>query len=315
MYFTLDHASLNTARLRTGLMTAGIFAAMVAVLYFCSSLVIGDDGLLVAAALGVFLLALTANPPAGLVMRLSGAVPIPPRDARDLHAAVSELSRRAGLAVTPTLWWLPSPGINAFAAGHPDGAAIAVSDGAFRALSRHELVSVLAHEVAHVAAGDTRLMMIGSVPFRITQVFAMLGLIAATALLFLTGDAGGGPALPRAVAQQRVRRRPDRRSASRRCRRLGARPGAPRAPPAGRRHPAPPAANPPGHGRASEPAPRERSAHIAEPDVSLLLTSFQQSPPYPHPAQVGSAHRHRRVYGLQRDPRTFLVFLIWIQFL
>ncbi len=194
MYVTLDHASLNTARLRTGLMTAGIFAAMVAVLYFCSSLVIGDDGLLVAAAVAVFLLALTANPPAGLVMRLSRAVPIPPRDARDLHAAVSELSRRAGLAVTPTLWWLPSPGINAFAAGHPDGAAIAVSDGAFRALSRHELVSVLAHEVAHVAAGDTRLMMIGSVLFRITQVFAMLGLIAATALLFLTGDADAAPA-------------------------------------------------------------------------------------------------------------------------
>ncbi len=194
MYVTLDHASLNTARLRTGLMTAGIFAAMVAVLYFCSSLVIGDDGLLVAAAVAVFLLALTANPPAGLVMRLSRAVPIPPRDARDLHAAVAELSRRAGLAVTPTLWWLPSPGINAFAAGHPDGAAIAVSDGAFRALSRHELVSVLAHEVAHVAAGDTRLMMIGSVLFRITQVFAMLGLIAATALLFLTGDADAAPA-------------------------------------------------------------------------------------------------------------------------
>ena len=194
MYVTLDHASLNTARLRTGLMTAGIFAAMVAVLYFCSSLVIGDDGLLVAAAVAVFLLALTANPPAGLVMRLSRAVPIPPRDARELHAAVAELSRRAGLAVTPTLWWLPSPGINAFAAGHPDGAAIAVSDGAFRALSRHELLSVLAHEVAHVAAGDTRLMMIGSVLFRITQVFAMHGLIAATALLFLTGDADAAPA-------------------------------------------------------------------------------------------------------------------------
>lgn len=193
MYATLDLASLRKARLRTSLMTAGIFAAMVAILYFCSSLMIGDDALLVAAAVALFLLTLTANPSAGLVMRFAQAVPFPRSQAPDLYAAVAELSRRAGLTESPTLWWLPSPGINAFAAGPPDDAGIAVSDGALRALPRHELVSVLAHEVAHIAAGDTRLMMIGSVLFRITQVFAMFGLIAVTALLVLTEDAAAAP--------------------------------------------------------------------------------------------------------------------------
>ena len=187
-YATLDHAALRRARLRTNLITAAIFAGMLFILWLCASLVVGDEAVLIAAAGGMLLFLMSATPSASLVMRLVRAVPISPREASDLYSDLAELSRRAGLSACPRLWWLGTPGINAFAAGQGDGAGIAVSDGVFRTLSRQELVGVLAHEVAHIAAGDTRLMTVGIVLLRVTQVFAMLGLLLSFLLVSLTGD-------------------------------------------------------------------------------------------------------------------------------
>ena len=187
-YATLDHAALKQARLRTNIMTAAIFAGMLLILWFCADTVVGDDALLIVVAGAVVMFLMSATPTAGLVMRLGRAVPIPPQEAPDLYSALAELSRRAGLSACPRLWWQGTSGINAFAAGHGEGAGIAISDGAFRTLSQQELVGVLAHEVAHIATGDTRLMTVGIVILRVTQVFAMLGLLLLFLLVLLTGD-------------------------------------------------------------------------------------------------------------------------------
>lgn len=192
-YTMLDHAALKQARLRTNVMTAAIFAGMLFILWLCAYIVVGDDALVVAAAGAVVMVLMSATPTAGLVMRLARAVPISPREAPDLYSDLAELSRRAGLSACPRLWWQGTPGINAFAAGHGDGAGIAVSEGALRTLSRQELVGVLAHEVAHIAAGDTRLMTVGIVVLRVTQVFAMLGLLLSFMLVVLTGDPDFAP--------------------------------------------------------------------------------------------------------------------------
>ena len=192
-YATLDHVALKQARLRTNIMTAAIFVGMLFILWFCADIVVGEDALLVVAAGATLMFLMSATPTAGLVMRLARAVPIPPQEAPDLYSNLAELSRRAGLSACPRLWWLGTSGINAFAAGHGDGAGIAVSDGAFRTLSRQELVGVLAHEVAHIAAGDTRLITVGIVVLRVTQVFAMLGLLLSFMLVVLTGDPDFAP--------------------------------------------------------------------------------------------------------------------------
>ena len=192
-YATLDHAALKQARLRTNLKTVAIFSGMLFILWLCASLVVGDEAVLIAAAGGVLLFLMSATPSASLIMRLARAVPISPHDAPDLYSDLAELSRRAGLNACPRLWWLGTSGINAFAAGGGDGAGIAVSDGAFRTLSRHELVGVLAHEVAHIAAGDTRLMTIGIVVLRVTQIFAVLGLLLSFILVVLTVDPDFAP--------------------------------------------------------------------------------------------------------------------------
>lgn len=68
------------------------------------------------------------------------------------------------------LWIVPDADLNAFATGRdPASASIAVTEGLLEALDRDELQAVIAHEYAHVARYDTRLM---------TLVAAMVGAIA-----------------------------------------------------------------------------------------------------------------------------------------
>lgn len=71
---------------------------------------------------------------------------------------VSEMAIAARMPV-PAVLVLPRQWrINAFAAGlTPQDAAIAVTDGALDALNREELQGLVAHELSHIAEGDTRL--------------------------------------------------------------------------------------------------------------------------------------------------------------
>src|SRR3712207_8899082 len=54
----------------------------------------------------------------------------------------------------PDLYLIPSPVLQAMAAGGRRAPAIAVTLGLLRALPRRELAAVLAHEVAHIRHGD-----------------------------------------------------------------------------------------------------------------------------------------------------------------
>src|SRR5690606_8176915 len=82
---------------------------------------------------------------------------------------VDEMSIASGLP-RPRLWIVPDQDLNAFATGRePRSASVAVTEGLLAALDRDELQAVVAHEMAHVARYDTRLM---------TLVAAMVGGIA-----------------------------------------------------------------------------------------------------------------------------------------
>lgn len=82
---------------------------------------------------------------------------------------VEEMAIASGLP-RPTLWIVPDDDPNAFATGRdPEHASIAVTEGLLARLDRDELQAVVAHELAHVARYDTRLM---------TLVAAMVGAIA-----------------------------------------------------------------------------------------------------------------------------------------
>jgi len=76
---------------------------------------------------------------------------------RRLLNVVEEMSIASGVPV-PAVFVLPEEGINAFAAGYGlHDAAVAVTEGALRHLTRDELQGVVAHEFSHILNGDMRL--------------------------------------------------------------------------------------------------------------------------------------------------------------
>ena len=61
----------------------------------------------------------------------------------------------------PALWVIRSDQPNAFATGrNPENAAVAVTEGLLRSMSRDEVAGVIAHELAHIRNRDTLLMTI-----------------------------------------------------------------------------------------------------------------------------------------------------------
>ncbi|HFC53089.1 MAG TPA: peptidase M48 [Gammaproteobacteria bacterium] len=110
-----------------------------------------------------------------LLMRLYRASPLTPEQAPALYGAVTELSRRAGLPRTPTLYYLPSRMVNAFATGSQQRAAIAITDGLLRSLDSREAIAVLAHEISHIQHNDMRVMGLADLFSRLTSTLSLFG--------------------------------------------------------------------------------------------------------------------------------------------
>jgi len=137
--------------------TWAVLAAIVLLLAATGWLLGGAAGALVAlAAVGLGLLMGQAAP--DWALRSMGARPLGSRDAPELVGMLADLSRRAGLASVPRLHVLPRRDLQAFAAGEGDRAAVALSAGLLETLTPREVAAVLAHEVSHLSARDTRLM-------------------------------------------------------------------------------------------------------------------------------------------------------------
>lgn len=120
-----------------------------------------------------------------MVLSMQGARPATGPDLRALNAMLADLSRNAGLPV-PALYIIETDQPNAFATGRsPDRAAVAVTRGLLRSLSREEVAAVIAHELAHIRNRDTLIM-------TITATFAgAISMLANFALFF--GGRRDGP--------------------------------------------------------------------------------------------------------------------------
>lgn len=98
----------------------------------------------------------------GSVAMMMGGIPINPAttdlDERKLLNVVEEMAIAAGVPVPQVYVLKHEEGINAFAAGHtPSDAAIGVTAGCLRLLTREELQGVIGHEFSHILNGDMRL--------------------------------------------------------------------------------------------------------------------------------------------------------------
>lgn len=138
--------------------TAMLMAAMTALFMGLGYLLGGSGGMMIALAVAAAMNAFTWWSSDKMVLRMHNARPVGAGDRSGLDAMVADLARKAGLP-KPAVYIIDTPQPNAFATGrNPDNAAVAVTTGLMRTLSREELAGVVAHELAHIRSHDTAIM-------------------------------------------------------------------------------------------------------------------------------------------------------------
>jgi heat shock protein HtpX len=171
----MNEERLLAHKLRNNLQTVALVGSLGALCVYLAWF-IGGPLFAWGAAIGVLLLYL-ANPAVSprLVMALYRGRPVAWEEAPRLYAILRELGRRAGLERLPVIYYVPTRLMNAFTAGTRSEAAIAVSDGLLRRMDLRELAGILAHEVSHIANGDTRVMALADLVTRITGLLSLMG--------------------------------------------------------------------------------------------------------------------------------------------
>jgi heat shock protein HtpX len=157
--------------------TALLMAAMTALFVGLGGLLGGTGGAVFALiAAGVMNLMTWWNSDR-MVLRMHGAQPLP-SGSHELQGLVEDLARRAQMPV-PRVYVMTTDQPNAFATGRdPEHAAVAVTTGLLKSMTREELAGVIAHELAHIKHRDTLIM-------TITATFAgAISMLANFALFF-----------------------------------------------------------------------------------------------------------------------------------
>jgi len=128
-----------------------------------------------------------------IVLRMYRAQPVTQSEAPELYQIVAELVNKASLPM-PKVYIVENDTPNAFATGrNPEHAAVAVTSGILRILSKEELMGVIGHELSHVQHRD---ILISSIAATIAGAISMLASMARWGAIFGVGrssdDEGGG---------------------------------------------------------------------------------------------------------------------------
>jgi heat shock protein HtpX len=124
-----------------------------------------------------------------------GGQEVGPNDDPELYGIVQDLAQKARLPM-PRVYVLPQDTPNAFATGrNPEHAAVAVTDGIRRLLTRRELSAVLGHELAHVQNRD---ILVSTIAATLAGAISYIAQMAQWAAIFgggqrdRDGEGGGG---------------------------------------------------------------------------------------------------------------------------
>jgi heat shock protein HtpX len=136
--------------LKTAILMAGIVALFGAI----GAVIGGQQGMLVALAIGGALNFAAYWFSDKMVLAMYRAQEVDATSAPQLYGMVRELAARAGLPM-PRVYLIDEAQPNAFATGrNPEHAAVAATAGILRLLTPRELRGVMAHELAHVKHRD-----------------------------------------------------------------------------------------------------------------------------------------------------------------
>ena len=129
-----------------------------------------------------------------IVLKMYSAKQVTESEAPDLYSIVRMLSQKAEIPM-PKVYIMEQEQPNAFATGrNPKHAAVAVTTGIMRILSREELQGVIGHELAHVKHRD---ILISTIAATIAGAISYLAQMAQWAMIFGghrgDDDDGGSP--------------------------------------------------------------------------------------------------------------------------
>ncbi len=167
-----------------------LFIAMLGLMLLLGYLLFGVGALLWVGIVGAAALFLSSQLPTRYIMRFYRARPLSTAEAPMIHDVLRQLAGRAKLDRVPTLYYIPSTAINAFATGQKDDPAIAVTYGLLRQLNIREITGVIAHEMSHIHNNDVRFQSVVNIIGRLTRFFSFMGqiLLFINLPLFLMGE-------------------------------------------------------------------------------------------------------------------------------
>lgn len=119
-----------------------------------------------------------------IVLRMYGAQEVSEADAPELYRIVANLAGKAGMPI-PKVYIMENNAPNAFATGrNPEHAAVAVTTGLLRLLSREELEGVISHELSHIRHRD---ILVSTIAATLAGAIAMLARMAQWGAFFGVG--------------------------------------------------------------------------------------------------------------------------------
>lgn len=173
----LDRARQRRHKWRNAMHSWLLAGGSVMLLTLVAYVFAGPAGIAWALILGGISLYFSTRVSPHLILKLYRATALDAADFPEGYQLVRTLTARADLPAVPTLYYVPSRLMNAFAVGTPDDAAIAITDGMVRGLTLRQLAGVLAHEISHVRNGDLRVMALADIVGRMTSFMASFGLL------------------------------------------------------------------------------------------------------------------------------------------
>ena len=142
--------------------TAMLLATLTALFLWFGQALGGRDGLMLALAFTTVMNFASYWWSDKIVLKMYGAKEIDEAQSPELYSIVRNLAQ-AGQIPMPKVYLIPEEAPNAFATGrNPQHAAVAVTEGLLRMLSREEIAGVLGHELGHVRNRDTLIMVVAA---------------------------------------------------------------------------------------------------------------------------------------------------------
>jgi len=116
-----------------------------------------------------------------IVLRMYGAKEVTQSESPQLYGIVAELTSKASLPM-PKVYIMENETPNAFATGrNPEHAAVAVTTGIMRILSKEELMGVIGHELSHIQHRD---ILISTIAATMAGAISMLATMARWGAMF-----------------------------------------------------------------------------------------------------------------------------------